>query len=405
MRRFFAEYFDVATFLIATALVGMGLLSIYSATYDAHASEIYYRQLIWAGASLFALVIALLLPFRLLQSLSYPLYGISIVLLLAVLIIGRTVSGSTSWFSIGAMRFQPAEFAKLATVLALSSYLARPNASLQSVRDLGVASGIVLLPAGLIMLQPDTGTAVIFAGMYVPVLYWGGASRFTLLAIVAPIVSALAALFGTTPFLIAIVIFGVLLYITKENRVIAAVVFSTMIVVGLSVQFIYDRLRPYQQRRIATFLDPNADPLGAGYNILQSKVAIGSGGLLGKGYLQGTQTQLNFIPAQWTDFIFCVPGEEFGFLGATVVILLITALLVRCIQRGSSVNSRYGSFVAIGIFGIFATHAMINVGMALGLLPVIGVPLPFLSYGGSALLANMIMVGVLMNLYANRKLY
>lgn len=405
MRRFFTEYFDAATFLIVAALVGIGLLSIYSATFDAHASEIYYRQLTWAGVSLLVLIIVMLLPFRLLQSLSYPLYGISIVLLLCVLVIGRTVSGSTSWFAIGAMRFQPSEFAKITTVLALSAYLARPNTSLQSIRDLGIATGIVLLPVSLIMLQPDTGTAVIFAGMYMPVLYWGGASRFTLLAVVAPAVGALAALFGTTPFLIAILLFGVLLYITKENRVVAAVVFSTMVVVGLSVQFIYDRLKPYQQKRIATFLDPSADPLGAGYNILQSKVAIGSGGLLGKGYLQGTQTQLNFIPAQWTDFIFCVPGEEFGFLGATVVLLLLTALLVRCIMLGSSVNSRYASFVAIGIFGIFATHAMINVGMALGLLPVIGVPLPFLSYGGSALLANLIMVGVLMNVYANRKQY
>ena len=174
---------------------------------------------------------------------------------------------------------------------------------------------------------------------------------------------------------------------------------------GISVQFIYDGLKPYQQKRIATFLDPNADPLGAGYNILQSKVAIGSGGLFGKGYLHGTQTQLNFIPEQWTDFIFCVPGEEFGFLGAATVLLLFAGLLVRGVSLASTVKNKYGSFVAIGITGVFATHMFINIGMSLGLLPVIGVPLPFLSYGGSALLANMSMVGILMNLYANRKEY
>ena len=257
----------------------------------------------------------------------------------------------------------------------------------------------------LVMMQPDTGTAVIFAGMFMPVLFWGGASTFTLLAVVAPAVAALAALFGTTPFLIAILIIGVLTFLTKENRVVAAVVFSASVTIGLSVQFVYERLKPYQQKRIATFLDPNADPLGAGYNILQSKVAIGSGGLFGKGYLRGSQTQLNFIPAQWTDFIFCVPGEEFGFLGAVTVLLLFTILLIRCVSLGSTVNSRYASVVAIGIFGILGTHVVVNIGMSLGLLPVIGVPLPFLSYGGSALLANMMMVGILMNLYANRKEY
>ena len=174
--------------------------------------------------------------------------------------------------------------------------------------------------------------------------------------------------------------------------------------VGISVQFIYDGLKPYQQKRIATFLDPNADPLGAGYNILQSKVAIGSGGLFGKGYLQGSQTQLNFIPEQWTDFIFCVPGEEFGFLGATVGARALRAppraLRVDRLDASRTVSPASWPSASSAIIGI---HAIINIGMALGLLPVIGVPLPFLSYGGSALLASMTMVGILMNLYANRK--
>jgi len=182
-------------------------------------------------------------------------------------------------------------------------------------------------------------------------------------------------------------------------------VFSVMVLLGISVQIIYDGLRPYQQKRIATFLDPNADPLGAGYNILQSKVAIGSGGLLGKGYLRGSQTQLNFIPEQWTDFIFCVPGEEFGFLGAASVLLLFGVLLIRGVTLASIVKSKYSSFVAIGLTAVLFTHIVINIGMALGLFPVIGVPLPFLSYGGSALLASTSMVGILMNLYTNRKEY
>jgi rod shape determining protein RodA len=214
-----------------------------------------------------------------------------------------------------------------------------------------------------------------------------------------------AALFGITPFFITVIVIGVLIYLSMENRILAAVVFSATVLVGISVQFIYEGLKPYQQKRIVTFLDPGADPLGAGYNVLQSKVAIGSGGLLGKGYLHGSQTQLNFIPEQWTDFIFCVVGEEFGFIGAAVVLGLFLTLLVRGVNLGSIVKNKYGSTLAIAITSIFAVHVFMNVGMSVGLLPVVGVPLPFLSYGGSALLTNMTMVGILMNLYSNRKEY
>jgi len=397
------EFFDLKTFAIAIALVIIGLVSIYSATYDARASAIFYKQLTWAGIGVLVLLFAVLLPFRVLQAISFPAYGLTIALLIAVLVIGRTVSGSTSWFNFGALRLQPAEFAKITTVLALASYLSRPNVSLGNIKDFGVAAAIVLTPVVLIMLQPDTGTAIIFIGLLFPILFWGGATKFVLLALMAPGVVAVAALIGTTPFLISLIVIGALLFFSKENRLAAAIVFAVTTLGGLSVQVIYDRLKPYQQKRIATFLDPNADPLGAGYNILQSKVAIGSGGLFGKGYLQGSQTQLNFIPEQWTDFIFCVPGEEFGFLGATIVLALFALLLARCISVASTVNSRFASFTAIGFFGIIGIHTIINIGMAVGLLPVIGVPLPFLSYGGSALLASMAMVGILMNLYANRK--
>jgi len=399
------ERVDYRIALIVLGLLTMGIVSVYSATYDARAAEIFHKQVVWVGVGLVALVAIAFIPFRLLQLASYPAYFLSILLLVSVLILGKTVSGSMSWFNLGWIRLQPSEFSKVATVLALATYLARSDVSLRKKRDLAVAAGIVILPVALIMMQPDTGTALIFLGMFFPVLFWGGASQFTLVAIVAPIGTAVAALFGTTPFLTAVLVFGVLIYVTKEDRIAAAAVFSLTVLVGVSVQFIYEGLKHYQQKRIATFLDPNADPLGAGYNILQSKVAIGSGGFFGKGFLHGTQTQLNFIPEQWTDFIFCVPGEEFGFLGAATVLLLLMGLLIRGVSIGASVKNRYGGFVAIGLTAIFATHIFLNIGMSIGLLPVIGVPLPFLSYGGSALLSAMTMVGILMNLYANRKEY
>jgi rod shape determining protein RodA len=403
MFKYLAERFDFRIFLFVIALVALGIVSVYSASFDAKASEIYYKQLLWAAIGMGALFVCAFLPYRLLYLSAYPAYALSIALLIGVLLFGKTVSGSTSWFNLGALRFQPSEFAKVTTVLALAAYLSRPDVTLAKVKHLLAVAGIVLLPVALIMTQPDTGTAVIYIVMLFPVLYWGGAGKFTLLAIVAPGIVAVAALLGITPFFIAVIGLGTLLYLTREHRIVTAVVFSLMVLVGISTQSIYEGLRPYQQKRIAAFLDPNVDPLGAGYNVVQSKVAIGSGGLLGKGYLQGTQTQLNFIPEQWTDFIFCVPGEEFGFLGAATVLVFFALLLLRSIAIGTMVKSSFASFVAIGICGVIGAHVLINIGMSLGLLPVIGIPLPFLSYGGSALLSGMMMMGILMNLYANRK--
>ena len=399
------EYFDYRTLLAAIGLLVIGMVSVYSATYDAQVPEIFYRQMIFGAAGLAILLILAFVPVRFLQLLSYPSYFLSILLLVSVLIIGRTVSGSTSWFNLGAFRLQPSELTKITTALALATYLGRSDVSLKNFRNLLIASGIVLLPVVLIMLQPDMGTAIVYLGMFFPVLYWGGASRFTLAAIVAPLSVAVASLFGTTPFFLAVIAVTILLYTLRENRVLVALIFSATVLIGISVQAIYGGLKPYQQKRIATFLNPGADPLGAGYNSLQSKVAIGSGGFLGKGFLHGTQTQLNFIPEQWTDFIFCVPGEEFGFVGSAAVLLLFATLLYRGVTIASTVKNPYASFVAMAITATLGTHVVLNIGMALGLLPVIGVPLPLLSYGGSALLASMAMIGILMNLHANRKEY
>jgi rod shape determining protein RodA len=405
MFSYFQEYFDYRTFFPVLILLAIGVLSVYSATFDARQPEIFYRQLAFAGAGILACVFLAFLPFRLLRFIAYPAYGLSLFTLVSVLVVGHTVSGSTSWFNFGVLRFQPSELAKITTALALAAYLSRTDVSLRNLRHLAVATGIVLLPVTLILLQPDLGTAVVYIGMFLPVLYWAGATRFTLVAVIAPGIVGAASLFGTTPFFISVILVGAVLATVRENRIGAAAVFSLAVLIGISVQAIYGNLKPYQQKRIATFLDPAADPLGAGYNSLQSKVAIGSGGLVGKGFLQGTQTQLNFIPEQWTDFIFCVPGEEFGLVGAATVLVLLTIILVRGVTIASSVKNPYGSIVAFALTATLFTHVLLNVGMALGLLPVIGVPLPFLSYGGSTLLASMAMIGILMNLHANRKEY
>jgi rod shape determining protein RodA len=399
------DHIDFATIGIVLLLLVIGIASVYSATYDAGASLYFNRQLLWGGIGFLLMLLIMLIPFRTLQLFSYPLYGLSLVVLLVILVAGKVVAGSKSWFGIGGLGLQPSELVKVTTILALAAYLSQRQVNLQRLKHVVVTFAIVLAPVVLILLQPDMGTAIIYMSMLLVILFWAGASNFLMLTLLAPAAAAIATLFGTTAFVIVVIFTIVALFLLRENRLFSAFVFSLTMLLGVSVQFIFGKLAPHQQRRIITFLNPDADPLGSGYNVIQSKIAIGSGGIFGKGFLQGSQTQLNFLPAQWTDFIYCVPSEEFGFIGAFAILLLLTMLLVRGVQIGSMARSRYAGIVAIGIVGTLASHTVINIGMAMGILPVIGVPLPFMSYGGSNLLTNMVMAGLLLNVYANRKEY
>lgn len=399
------ENVDLVVLTSVLLLVLIGFASIYSATVDSQSVAFFYRQMMFAVTGLLLMLVIALLPFRTLQLLSYPLYGLSVMMLMLILVMGKVVAGSKSWLGVGGFGLQPSELVKVTTILALASFLSQRTVSLRRVKDVAITFGLVLFPVVLILLQPDMGTAIIYVLMLLLVLYWAGASNFLMLSLIVPGIAAIASLFGTTAFVMVIAATLLILLLLRENRLLSAIIFSLTVLVGASVQFIFGRLAPHQQKRILTFLNPDADPLGAGYNVIQSKIAIGSGGILGKGYLQGTQTQLNFLPAQWTDFIYCVPSEEFGFLGAFLILSLLTLVLFRGVQIASTVKSRYASIVAIGVTSTLAVHTIINIGMAMGMMPVIGVPLPFLSYGGSNLITNMIMAGLLLNLYANRKEY
>jgi len=403
MFEYFKEYLDFRTLTITLVLVAIGLFSVYSATYDARAGEIFQRQLLWSGIGVLALLGAAFVPLRTVQRIAFPLYGFSILVLLIVLVLGRTIAGSRSWFGVGGLGVQPSEFAKVVTVLAVAAFVGRTTTTLSSRKHLAITIGLILLPTLLILAQPDLGTALVFLAMILPLLYWAGVDNFFLAVLISPVIVAVGALFGTTLFVLGVAVSLVLLMLTRKNLFAAAIAFAGTIMVGLSVQLVFERLPSYQQKRILAFISPEADPLGAGYNVLQSKVAIGSGGFLGKGFLKGTQTQLNFIPEQWTDFIFCVPGEEFGFLGASLVLLLFGLLLFRGLTIASVSKNSFSSVAAIGFVSVLTFHVFVNIGMSMGLLPVVGIPLPFLSYGGSALVANMIIAGLFMNFYANRK--
>jgi len=405
MVSYLKEYFDFRACLICIALVIIGLMSIYSATFDINNAANFHRQALWAGIGFLVMMITAFIPLRTVQRLSFVFYFSTLAVLAIILVVGSTVKGSKSWFGVGGIGGQPSEFAKIATVLAFASYLSKTDVSISQVKHLFIALCIFAVPMFLILAEPDLGTTIVFFATLLPLLYWAGVSSFILIAILVPILVAVGALFGTAQFLGAAILGGILLYLFRENRFAVAVAFGIALAVGLSVQILYEHMHVYQQKRITTFLNPEADPLGAGYNIVQSKIAIGSGGFVGKGFLKGTQTQLNYIPEQWTDFIFCVQGEEFGFLGASFVLSLFAALSLHGLRIATISKNKFGSLSAIGMTGILTTHTVINTGMAMGMMPVVGLPLPFMSYGGSALIANMTMVGLLMNFYANRKEY
>lgn len=405
MNSYFKQYFDFRVAALSVVLLGLGMMSIFSATYDAGASRYFYQQILWAVMGILAMLIIMMIPNRMLERFAIPAYIISLGLLFFILVIGKTVAGSTSWLGVWGIGGQPSEFAKITTVLALAAYLSRSTTDVESIKGLLTTAGIIVAPAILVLAQPDTGTALVFAGIFLPILYWSGATVFTIFAMIAPVIAAVAALFGAAWLLLTLVAIFVVLYFMKRDRFVSAVVFGFAVLIGFSVQFVYQKLPVHQQKRIATFLAPNVDPLGAGYNVMQSKVAVGSGGFIGKGFLHGTQTQLRFIPAQWTDFIYCVPSEEFGFIGAAIILILLALFLLRGVRIASAAKSKFLSVVAIGMTSVLGVHIFVNIGMVLGLIPVIGIPLPFLSYGGSSLIATMMVVGFLLNVYANRKEY
>jgi rod shape determining protein RodA len=249
------------------------------------------------------------------------------------------------------------------------------------------------------------GTSIVFVVIILMMFFWKGISSFSLFVVLSPAFVAVAAIFGTIYFVLALLLVIVALISFKKNLFFSASIFAIGLSSGFFTDYVYHALSPHQQRRIQSFLDPNADPLGSGYNTIQAKVAIGSGGLFGKGFLAGNQTQLQFIPEQWTDFAFCVVGEEFGFIGSIIVLSVFLILFLRILKLSHNTKDEFLGLVAIGILSVYLIHFIINLGMVVGILPVIGIPLPFISYGGSSLLVSMFMLGILANLYRTRKNY
>ena len=400
------DKFDFGLFIPVLILIIIGLMAIYSSTYNhPTASGNFERQLGWAVISVIVFFVIYFLPQQTFKYFALSIYLISIFFLILVVFMGKTVYGAKSWLALGPVGFQPSEFAKIGTVLFLAYWFTRKERDINNPVDIGLALGVGIFPVLLILLEPDMGTAIVYVIITLTMVFWSGISIFGMFVVVSPGLVAFASLFGIHMFIIALVFVIIVLFLFKRNLFTSVSIFVLNLAAGFFFDYGFNLLKPHQQRRITSFIDPSSDPLGAGYNALQAKVAIGSGGLLGRGFMQGNQTQLRFIPEQWTDFIYCVVGEEFGFIGSMIVVILFVIILIRILNYAYLSKNKFNSLLLIGVLGIIFAHFAINIGMNVGLTPVVGLPLPFLSYGGSSLLVNMILIGIVMNIYKNRKLH
>ncbi|MFP4164681.1 MAG: rod shape-determining protein RodA [Chitinispirillaceae bacterium] len=408
--------FDISLFVSAVALWVIGIFMVYSATYIHHSgplASIYTQQIIWVAMALVIVLAIVSIPGHLIFEASFWFYGISLLLLGVAVATGIEAKGAERWISIGGIRVQPSEFAKIGLLLALARYLSEKTVSLYRVTSFIIPGLIILVPFVLVMKQPDLGTALVFCAMALPLFYWGGLTLLELFYIISPgislVLSAIPLLLTYSTrtdwgfleavpwgvFFLAVI---AILYFTRPPLFIWIGVIVTNLIASTFITVVWNSfLKDYQKLRIVSFINPQADPYGAGYQVIQSKVAVGSGHIFGKGYLQGTQTRLSFLPEQHTDFIFSVLGEQFGMIGCSVVVLLFLFLIIRGFMVAQSVRNRFINLVAVGASSILAFHVFVNIAMALGMMPVTGLPLPFLSYGGSFTITVALLVGLLLN--------
>lgn len=404
---------DWLTVLLYLALCTIGWFNIHAAIFDeAHPSFIdldtnYGKQFIFIMSSIVLAIVILLLDSRFFTGLAPVAYTVTVLLLFVVLIVGRNVGGNQAWIPLGSFRLQPSEFAKFSTCLLLARYLSGVNIRITEFKSFAMAAGIIALPMMLIMLQPDTGSTLVFCSL-IFVLYREGLSPYFLIIIGILIALFVLSLLFNQLYLIGglIVLTLAIIFLFRMRRNSIVVMLGGLVIsiaFIFSVNFLYQNvLKPHQKSRIDELLGISSDLRGAGYNVNQSKIAIGSGKLWGKGYLQGTQTKYSFVPAQSTDFIFCTVGEEWGFAGSVVVIGLFVFLLMRIIIMAERQRSPFSRVYGYGVASIIFFHVVINIGMTIGMVPVIGIPLPFISYGGSSLWSFTILLFILIKLDSNR---
>jgi rod shape determining protein RodA len=405
---------DWPTVGLFALLLLMGWLNIYAVVYDDTATKSFFdlsinsgRQMIFIGASLVIIIIIMTIDMRFYEAVAYLVYGVAMFVLILVPIIGKEVGGNKSWLGIGSFGVQPSEFAKFATALAVGKYIGSVGFRMDNMRNQLVLFGMIGVPIVLILLQKDFGTMLVFC-FFLLMFYREGMSPFLLIVGVTAAALFILTLIVPNPIYLQAavgVIAAIVIFMGKKNvRRISIIVTVAVVICGFiaSTSYIVTHLKPHHQARIKVLIDLDSDLKGQGWNVTQSKIAIGSGGFIGKGYLNGTQTKFDFVPKQSTDFIFCTIGEEWGYIGSLFVVGLFIALILRIVHIAERQKNRFARAYGYSVASLFFAHFAINIGMTIGLFPVVGIPLPFFSYGGSALWSFTILLFILLKLDANR---
>lgn len=399
--------FSWSVVFIWIALSIIGLVAIYSATQGpvsqflpSYIQDNFFRQLLWVGLSIVVLIAVQFTSPRTFQGVSYLFYFVCILLMIITVFFGVEVSGSRSWLRIGPVNLQVGEITKIATILAVANYLtSRRNISVENFKTAFTALGFFIAPVILLLLQNEAGIAIVFLALLPVMLFWSGLPYGISLLMISPALIGYFTVINWYWGVAATILITIAIFFLQKRTWLSftSFVLGIIVIVGTEVA-LNQVLQPYQRARVEAFVNPTLDPQGAGWNVLQAKTAIGSGGLFGKGFMEGTQTQLRFLPEQWTDFVFCVIGEEFGFVGSALVLLLFIALLLRLLHLAGTHKHPFAQLVIVSITFVYFIHFVINIGSAIAVLPVIGIPLPFISYGGSAFLTNTLMLAICLNL-------
>ena len=391
---------------IIFAILCIGLISLYSVAEikSNDASSAFLRQIFFLGPALLLMLIFIIIPKKLIHEYIYVLYAL-IILMVILPFFGSQVADTYRWINIGLpFSLQPSEISKLIIVLTLARYLSDRNIELNQFTSNLIPFIIALIPALIVLNQPDLGTALVMVSPVIPMLYWVGARSFHLFLVIAPLLSILTAA-NVIAFTIWTAIMGLIIFLSKPKLWNGISIFFANIFLGLIFPLFWNNfLRPYHRNRILTAINPELDPLGSGYQVIQSKTALGSGGFLGKGWGEGTQTQLKFLPVQESDFIVSVIGEELGFISILIMLVLFLYLILKILNLAFNATDRFSGLALIGIATIFLSHIFVNCSMASGMIPVKGLPLPFVSYGGSFLFSCFIMIGIVIN-FSKEELY
>jgi rod shape determining protein RodA len=387
-------------------LVTIGLLLVYSATSHPGSTHpgFHWRQLTWFGIGAVCAYVVAAVHYRNYDTLAWVGYGISLVLLVLVFFVGVEVYGAKRWLRFGGFQFQPSELAKLCTIFVLARHLDQKRLDLSRAKNWVAPFLIVAVPMLLVMKEPDLATSLSFFVFAVAMMFWAGMPLGTLALALSPVMSVGLFFLTKSEWPFVFVFLGLLAWTRPRMPVLVALVLVNL-AVGVALPNLWNGLEPYQRGRIETFLNPGQDPTGAGYQVIQSQIAIGSGGATGRGFLEGTQKSLQFLPMKHTDFIFSVLGEELGFWGTTIVLLLFAIVCFRGLRIAQMARNAFASLVAVGVVAVFFYHVLVNILMTLGWAPVAGVPLPLLSYGGTSLVMNCLQIGLLLNVGIHRHEY